>query len=194
VLAGLHNNAGSAAALPPADYYDANIQPLFEASFVPQPDWNGLFATMATGGLQIARMDAAWSWAEPDAPVDAGHTYTWSNPGDPAHSLDQIVGSLAAHGLRMLAVIDLPPSWAAGSGAQMVPAYYEDCVAFAAAFAARYGEGGTFWQQNPPQPPSVTASAPHSSTSRQGLRRCVRVSCAAAHIHRSSGPARQRAP
>ncbi|MGD0981941.1 MAG: hypothetical protein ABR946_10755, partial [Solirubrobacteraceae bacterium] len=106
----------SAAALPPADYYGANIQPLFEASFVPQADWSGLFATMAAGGLQTARMDAAWSWAEPNAPVNAVHTYTWSNPDDPAHSLDQIVGSLAAHGLRMLAVIDLPPSWAAGTG------------------------------------------------------------------------------
>ncbi|HEX2704109.1 MAG TPA: hypothetical protein VHM72_11865, partial [Solirubrobacteraceae bacterium] len=142
----------SAAALPPTDYYGANIQPLFEASFVPQADWSGLFATMAAGGLQTARMDAAWSWAEPNAPVAAQHTYTWANPGDPAHSLDQIVGSLAAHGLRMLAVIDLPPSWAAGSGTQMVPAHYDDYGAFAAAFAARYGEGGTFWQQNPQLP------------------------------------------
>jgi hypothetical protein len=142
----------SAAAIPPADYYGANIQPLFEASFVPQADWSGLFAKMATDALQTARMDAVWSWAEPNAPVNAQHTYTWSNPGDPAHSLDQIVGSLAANGVRMLAVIDLPPSWAAGSGTQMVPAHYDDYVAFAAAFAARYGEGGTFWQQNPQLP------------------------------------------
>jgi hypothetical protein len=143
---------GSAAAAPPADYYGANIQPLFEASFVPQADWNGLFAAMASGGLQTARMDAVWSWAEPNPPVNGLHTYTWSTPSDPSHSLDQIVGSLAANGIRMLAVIDLPPSWAAGSGTQMVPAHYGDYVAFAAAFAARYGTGGTFWQENPQLP------------------------------------------
>jgi hypothetical protein len=142
----------SAAAIPPADYYGVNIQPLFEASFVPPGDWNGLFATIAGDGLRTARMDAVWAWAEPNAPVDGQHTYTWNTPSDPAHSLDQIVGSLAANGVRMLAVIDLPPSWAAGRGAQMVPAHYGDYIAFAAAFAARYGEGGTFWAQNPQLP------------------------------------------
>jgi hypothetical protein len=142
----------SAAAIAPADYYGANIQPLFEASFVPQADWNGLFATMAAGALGTARMDAVWSWAEPNAPVNGQHTYTWDTPSDPAHSLDQIVGSLAANGVRMVAVIDLPPSWAAGSGTQMIPAHYGDYTAFAAAFAARYGDGGTFWQQNPQLP------------------------------------------
>jgi len=142
----------SAAAIAPADYYGANIQPLFEASFVPQADWNGLFATMAAGALGTARMDAVWSWAEPNAPVNGQHTCTWDTPSDPAHSLDQIVGSLAANGVRMVAVIDLPPSWAAGSGTQMIPAHYGDYTAFAAAFAARYGDGGTFWQQNPQLP------------------------------------------
>jgi hypothetical protein len=141
-----------AATLPLPDYYGANIQPLFEASFVPQPDWNGLFATMATNSLLTARMDAVWAWAEPNAPVNGQHTYTWSTPNDPAHSLDQIVGSLASHGIRMVAVIDLPPSWAGSTTAQMVPAYYDDYVAFAGAFAARYGDGGTFWQQNPQLP------------------------------------------
>jgi hypothetical protein len=52
----------------------------------------------------------------------------------------------------MVAVIDWPPGWAGTSSAQMVPAYYGDYMAFAAAFAARYGDGGTFWQQNPQLP------------------------------------------
>jgi hypothetical protein len=142
----------TAATVPPSDYYGANIQPLFEASFVPAIDWNGLFATMATDELQTARMDAVWAWVEPNPPVNGQHTYTWDTPSDPAHSLDQIVGALASHGIRMVAVLDLPPSWAGSRSAQMVPGFYDDYVAFAAAFAARYGEGGTFWQQNPQLP------------------------------------------
>jgi hypothetical protein len=141
-----------AATLPPVDYYGANIQPLFETSFVPSTDWNGLFATMASDDLHTARMDAVWAWAEPNAPVNGQHTYTWDTPTDPAHSLDQIIGSLASHGIRMVAVLALPPGWAGSKGAQMVPAYYDDYIAFAAAFAARYGDGGTFWQQNPQLP------------------------------------------
>jgi len=141
-----------AATLPPADYYGANIQPLFESSFVPQADWNGLFATMDSDGLLTARMDAAWSWAEPNPPVDGQHAYTWDTPGDPAHSLDQIVGSLASNGVRMIAVLDLAPNWAKSAGNQLSPDYYGDFVDYAAAFAARYGDGGTFWQQNPQLP------------------------------------------
>ena len=141
-----------APALAPADYYGANIQDLIKDAFVPPSNWNTFIATMGADNLQTARMDALWAWAEPTAPVNGQHTYLWSRPGDPQNSLDHLVGMLASNGVRMLAVLSSPPSWAAGPGTQLDPSHYGDFVAFSAAFAARYGVGGTFWAQNPTLP------------------------------------------
>ncbi len=52
----------------------------------------------------------------------------------------------------MLAVLAGAPPWAGGGGEEMTPAHYGDFVAFAQAFAARYGAGGSFWSQNPQLP------------------------------------------
>jgi hypothetical protein len=144
--------SAQAAALPPPSYYGVNIQPLYEPAplFVPQSDFGGLYGTLATDGVQTVRMDAIWAWAEPKAPVNGLHTYVWNPSG--VQSMDQMISTLASHGLRMIAVIDTPPAWAKGSGTSLEPAHYGDFEAFAAAFAARYGAGGTFWQQNPTVP------------------------------------------
>jgi hypothetical protein len=157
-------SSAHAATLPPASYYGANVQPVFEPLplFVPLADWDPLlgddplFATMASDGLMTARTDAAWSWVEPNAPVNGQHTYTWNVPSNPAHSLDTVVGALAAEGIRMLAVLSLPPAWAGGGkgGPTLAPAHYADYIAYAAAVAARYGPGGTFWQANQLLPPN----------------------------------------
>ena len=142
----------SAASLPPSDYYGANIQPLIKLNLVPPSGWNGLIADMGNDSLHTARIDALWAWAEPKAPVNGQHTYVWNSPTDPQNSLDQLVGMLASNGVRMLAVLSTPPAWAAGAGTPLAPAHYGDFVAFSAAFAARYGVGGTFWPQNPQLP------------------------------------------
>ena len=107
---------------------------------------------MAHNSLQTARMDAEWSWVEPNAPVNGKHTYVWSNPSSPSTSMDGLVGMLASNGVRMLAVLSTAPPWAGGGGKEMLPAYYSDFVSYASAFAARYGAGGTFWSQNPQLP------------------------------------------
>ena len=127
---------------------------MFEAYplFVPVTDWSSLFSTMASDDLLVARMDAVWSWVEPDAPVNGQQAFTWSRAGDSLHSLDSIVGALAATGIRMEATLEAPPTWTAGPGTELAPAYYGDFEAFAAALAARYGAGGTFWAQNPQLP------------------------------------------
>ncbi|MGD0196568.1 MAG: hypothetical protein ABSC56_01490 [Solirubrobacteraceae bacterium] len=144
----------AAAALPPADYYGANVQPVFEGTplFMPQSSWSDVFATMANDNLLTGRMDAEWKWVEPNAPVNGQHTYDWTVAGEPQESLDTIVGTLAQSGIRMQVVLDEPPSWANGPNTYMAPTYYGDYEAFAAAFASRYGNGGSFWQANPQLP------------------------------------------
>jgi len=142
----------SVAAPPPASYYGANIQPLIRETLVPPSGWNTFIAAMSDDHLETARMDAIWSWAEPNPPVNGVHTYTWDSPGDPTHSTDALVGMLAANGIRMVAVLDSPPAWTGSTGFHLSPDYYGDFVAYATAFAARYGAGGTFWAQNPQLP------------------------------------------
>ncbi len=138
---------------PPPNYYGANIQPLIKLGLVPESQWSGFLGeTMGRDNLQTARADAEWSWVEPNAPVNGKHTYVWNNASSPSTSMDTLVGTLASNGIRMLAVLSTAPSWAGGNGEEMLPAHYGDFVSYAAAFAARYGAGGTFWSQNPQLP------------------------------------------
>src|SRR5271168_2810416 len=116
--------ATPAGAVPPANYYGANIQPIFEKGFVPPSSWNALIADMGSDSLSVARMDAIWKWAEPNAPVNGVHTYTWNPTGSPTTSIDDLVSMLAASGVRMQAVLSTPPAWAGGQ--QLSPADYGD--------------------------------------------------------------------
>jgi hypothetical protein len=63
------------------------------------------------------------------------------------------VRALAAAGLRWQPILDYATAWAATPGAGqnpgVAPAHVGDYVAYAKAFAARYGPGGSFWAQNP---------------------------------------------
>ncbi len=95
-------------------------------------------------GATVARADALWEWAEPDRPVADVHRYDWSFD-------DQIAGALAAHGLQWLPIIDYAPPWAAADPGQLhsPPASPDDYAAYAAALAARYGVGGSFWRLHP---------------------------------------------
>ena len=149
VVAGAPATAATPA---PSGYYGANIQDLIKETFVPPSNWNTFIATMGGDSLNTARMDALWSWVEPNAPTAGQHTYTWNNTSDPAISMDNLVAMFARNNVRMIAVLDTPPAWAAGNGTPLDPSHYGDFVAFAAAFAARYGVGGTFWQANPQLP------------------------------------------
>jgi len=154
VLVCLLAPSAASAALPPSGFYGANVQPVFEASplFEGQAAWSPLFSAMAGDDLGTARMDVEWRWVEPSAPVNGVHTYDWSVPGKPQESLDQIVATLAASGIRMEATLDLPPGWAGASGTNLAPQHFADYEAFTAAFAARYGVGGSFWAANPQLP------------------------------------------
>jgi hypothetical protein len=130
----------------PAEFYGANIQALIRQGFAKPATWPSFLRAGSQAGLTIARFDAAWGWAEPKAPgPDGVHRYDWGR-------LDQVAGSLAAQGLRWLPVVDLPPAWATTAGNGLPDARQADFAAFAGAFAARYGSGGTFWSAHPELP------------------------------------------
>ncbi len=85
-----------------------------------------------------------WETTEPLAPVDGRHRYDWSFD-------DEIASALAAHGLTWLPIIDYTAPWAASVEGQdhSPPRSFAGYAAYAGAFAARYGSGGTFWRAHP---------------------------------------------
>lgn len=143
----------SVQAAPGPDFFGLNAQPMIKLGFVTPDRWGPYLQTMANGGIRVARVDAGWEFAEPNAPDAAGaHTYVWNRPDVPTKSLDLLARELAARGIRMLPVLATPPRWAAGGGTRISPARYADFAAFAAAYAARYGTRGSFWAENPGLP------------------------------------------
>jgi hypothetical protein len=92
-------------------------------------------------GATIARSDAFWELAEPAAPTGGVHRYDWRFD-------DALVGALAAHRLGWLPIIDYTAAWAQSVPGQdhSPPRSPGDYAAFAAALAARYGPGGSFWR------------------------------------------------
>jgi hypothetical protein len=149
VAAGLTLAMSAAAALPaPAEAvtFGANVGALFP----PQAAWPSyetaaLTALRATGAT-VARTDTFWATGEPEPPVNGVHTYDWTYD-------DKVATALSNAGLRWQAIVDYATWWAADSGGGenpgVAPAYVGDYAAYAQAFARRYGQGGTFWQQHP---------------------------------------------
>ncbi|MFA9269510.1 MAG: hypothetical protein ACEQSX_01960 [Baekduiaceae bacterium] len=145
--------AAPAHAMPGPDFFGLNAQPMVKLGFIPPERWGPYLDAMAQGGIRVARVDAAWAFAEPSAPAaDGTRTYRWDRPDVPRASLDLLARELAARGIRMLPVLATPPGWAAGSGTRLAPDFYDDFAAFAGAFAARYGSRGAFWAENPGLP------------------------------------------
>lgn len=97
---------------------------------------------LRAGGVQYTREDFTWFTIEP-RPGEFHWTAT-----------DAWVGAAARGGLRIIAVLDAPPSWATASwntgpvSGHALPAYAN----FTAQVVARYGSRGTFWTQNPNLP------------------------------------------
>jgi hypothetical protein len=127
-----------------AEEFGVSVNRLFnDGTYSPQQIDAQLAALQATGAT-IARSDALWEASEPAAPVDGVHHYNWGFD-------DAIAAALARHGLRWLPIIDYSASWAesvAGSD-HSAPSSAADFAAYAAAFAARYGSGGSFWRAYP---------------------------------------------
>jgi hypothetical protein len=132
-------------AAPPARIqFGASVNRLFnDRTYTPVAIDDQLAALSATGAT-IARSDAFWEASEPSPPSGGQHHFTWQFD-------DSIAGSLAIHGLRWLPILDYSAAWAQSiPGADhSPPRSIADYAAYAGAFAARYGPGGTFWRAHP---------------------------------------------
>jgi hypothetical protein len=102
---------------------------------------------MQASGVQLVRADASWNWAEPAAPGPSGHTYQFAAD-------DVLVAELASHQMTWLPTIDYSAPWMESiPGAwNSPPADDAQYAAYAQALAARYGDHGSFWSQNPQLP------------------------------------------
>jgi polysaccharide biosynthesis protein PslG len=129
---------------PGAEEFGVSVNRLFnDGTYSPQQIDSQLTALRATGAT-IARSDALWEASEPAAPVGGVHHYDWGFD-------DAIATALARHDLRWLPIIDYSAPWAESvAGVEHAPpSTAADFAAYAAAFAARYGSGGSFWSAHP---------------------------------------------
>jgi hypothetical protein len=110
-------------------------------------DLNTQLASMEAEGVGVLRFDASWSSIQLAAPGASGPVYHFSNE-------DTEVAALATHHIQWLPIIDYSAPWAATTVGdwRSPPASDAEFASFAAAIAARYGPGGTFWAQYPQLP------------------------------------------
>ena len=129
---------------PTSQVFGINVNRLFNDLTYTQAQIDAQLTAVRVTGATVARSDALWEAAEPHAPADGRHRYDWSFN-------DQIADSLAAQGLTWLPIIDYTASWAQSVSGQdhSPPRSDADYAAYAGAFAARYGSGGTFWRAHP---------------------------------------------
>jgi hypothetical protein len=131
-----------------ATTFGANVGGLFTPGHDLYKGFVALQALRATGAT-VARADTDWTASEPQPPTGGVHDYDWSHD-------DVVAGELAEAGLRWDPVFDYAPWWAADAGATtnagVSPDHIGDYAAYASAFAARYGLGGSFWASHPTLP------------------------------------------
>lgn len=110
-----------------------------------------LTALYEAGG-RVARADSDWQDTEAQRPVRGHHRYNWAYD-------DMIVSELAGAYLHWQPDLDYTPTWARQRGPDrarnstghwvttpLPPARNANFGAYAAAFARRYGVGGSFWK------------------------------------------------
>ncbi len=129
---------------PSSEQLGASVNRLFNSQSYTPAQIDGQLAALAATGATIARSDALWEAAEPEPPTGTSHHYDWS-------FADRIAGALAARGLRWLPIIDYSAPWAQSVPGKdhSPPSDPTAYAAYAAAFAARYGAGGSFWAAHP---------------------------------------------
>lgn len=121
-----------------------NVNRLFNGSAYTPAEIDVQLRAVAATGATVARSDALWEATEPSAPMGGAHRYDWRFD-------DEIASALAAHGLRWLPLLDYSAPWAQSKPGvdHSPPRAASDFAAFAAAVAARYGAGGSFWRAHP---------------------------------------------
>ena len=97
-------------------------------------------ARMATSGVESVRVAFEWGFAQErkNAPYDFTRT-------------DRVVSNAAAHGIDVLPIVTLAPTWARRfkDHAHSPPKHLRDYGLYIRALVQRYGRTGTFWDENP---------------------------------------------
>ncbi len=132
---------------PESQAFGASVNRLFNDFSYSRAQIDAQLAALQATGATVARSDALWEATEPSPPTNGVHHWVWTFD-------DRIAGDLAQHGLTWLPAIDYSVSWAQSVPGQdhSPPRSDDDYAAYAQAFAARYGVGGTFWQLHPEIP------------------------------------------
>lgn len=135
-----------------------NTGVLFNSHKFTRAQIDAQLAALARTGATTVRSDALWETAEPNPPTNGIQLfppavglirhYDWRHD-------DLIAGMLAAHGLRWLPIIDYTAAWdeTVPGDDHSPPKSVSDYYTYAAAVAARYGPGGSFWSENSNLPP-----------------------------------------
>ena len=142
--------ARPALAAPSGRQFGVNVNLLFNDLLYTPAQIAGQLAAVRATGATVARSDAFWEASQPHAPVDGHNVYDWSFD-------DEVAGALAASGLTWLPILDYTAPWDESIAGQdhSPPRSDAEYADYAAAFAARYGPGGSFWRAHPqitPQP------------------------------------------
>ena len=137
-------NSAPALPAPPGERFGASVNLLFNMPGVAAQLIDRQLTALRASGATLARSDALWEATEPVAPSGAVHHYTWAFD-------DHVAGTLAAHHLQWLPILDYSAPWAQSIPGQdhSPPRSDADYATYAAAFAARYGSGGRFWRSHP---------------------------------------------
>jgi hypothetical protein len=132
---------------PSDEQFGANVNLLFNDQDLSSATIGRELAALHGTGASLARSDALWEASEPAPPNGTTRTFDWSFD-------DEIAAELATHRLSWLPILDYSVSWAQSiTGEDHSPPRSDaDYAAYAQAFAARYGTGGTFWQTHPALP------------------------------------------
>src|SRR3954451_24424793 len=119
--------------------FGVSVNRIVNDDFTPA-HWDAPLTAVRASGVTQARTDAFWMWAEQAPPVRGRHTYDWWR-------LDAVAKALASHRLRWLPFLDYSAVGAASlrTNYHSPPTSNRDYAAYARAFAARYGRGGSFW-------------------------------------------------
>jgi hypothetical protein len=154
VAVALPAGAGASTIPVPRDYYGVNYAQI--ATHDP-PTRDRQLAEIAHLGITQVRALIAWYAVEPNAPVGTQHTYDFQFS-------DQLIGAAASHGIHLQVIFGFTPSWASGNNVvdstlcntvnapSQRPDGVSDYALAAAAMVQRYGDGGSFWAENPDLP------------------------------------------
>jgi hypothetical protein len=135
-----------ARAAPSSPFFGVSVNRIVNDDFTPA-HWDAPLRAVRASGLTHARTDAFWMWAEPRPPRRGIHHYDWWR-------LDAVATAIARQRLHWLPILDYSAIWAATykGDYHSPPRSNADYAAYAHAFAARYGRGGTFWRGHPRLP------------------------------------------